>query len=119
MKVTTVSASVRFSKDTGQGAWKVIELGAEATVDGNEGWQAAQARLYQELGKQMKVLWTNGNGKAETAPVVAAEPPREPEPMRTSAHYCAEHQAEFKRFEKGNQVWYSHKGPDGRWCKEG
>ena len=116
MKVTTVSANVRFSKDTGQGAWKVIELGAEASVDGNEGWQAAQASLYQQLGQQLRALWANG--KAEPAPVVGAEPPKEPEPMQTPAHYCAEHQTEYKRFEKGNQVWFSHKGPDGKWCKE-
>ena len=49
MKVTTVSANIRYSKDTGQGAWKVIELGADATVDANETWQQAQASLYQQL----------------------------------------------------------------------
>ena len=33
-------------------------------------------------------------------------------------HYCNEHGTEFKRFEKEGRVWYSHKAPDGKWCKE-
>jgi hypothetical protein len=35
------------------------------------------------------------------------------------AHYCTEHQAEFKRFEKDGRYWFSHpiKGTGG-WCKE-
>ncbi len=32
MKVEKISANIRYSQDTGKGAWKVIELGAEATV---------------------------------------------------------------------------------------
>jgi len=49
MKVTTVTATIRYSQDTGHGAWKVIELGAEGSVDAREQWQAAQAFLYAEL----------------------------------------------------------------------
>ena len=121
MKVTTVSANVRFSKDTGQGAWKVIELGAEETVDGNEGWQTTQAHLYQELGRQMKALWANGNGqgqKADEAPTTTTEASHQSEPPPARAHYCQQHGTEFKRFGKDGRVWYSHKGPDGKWCKE-
>ena len=62
MKVTTVSATIRYSKDTGQGAWKVAEVGAEATVEDNETWTEAQAHLYAELGCQLKALWANGAG---------------------------------------------------------
>ena len=64
MKVEKVSATIRYSQDTGKGAWKVIEIGAEGTVDTRENWQAAQAYLYAELGKQLKTLWHNGNGAA-------------------------------------------------------
>ncbi len=32
MEVNRISANIRYSQDTGHGAWKVIELGAEATV---------------------------------------------------------------------------------------
>ena len=62
MKVEKVSATIRYSQDTGKGAWKVVELGAEGSVDAREQWQAAQAFLYAELGKQMRQLWNIGNG---------------------------------------------------------
>jgi hypothetical protein len=117
MKVTTVSANIRFSKDTGQGAWKVVELGAEASIDANEGWQAAQGQLYADLGQQLKSLWGHGQ-KAQEATTEAAETPVQPVPPSAPAHYCQAHQTEFKRFEKDGRVWFSHKGPDGKWCKE-
>ncbi len=61
MIITTVSATIRYSQDTGKGAWKVIEIGAEGSVDARENWKSAQAFLYHELGQQMKVLWSNGS----------------------------------------------------------
>ena len=121
MKVTTVSASVRYSKAIGDGQHKTVELSAEAALDGNEAWTGAQASLYEELGQQLKALWGNGQRAAE-APTMNAEASYQPEPPPAPAHYCQEHQTEYKRFEKatakGVQVWYSHKGPDGEWCKE-
>ena len=80
MRVTTVTAQVKYSQDTGHGAWKAIELGAEASVDGKETWTEAQASLYQQLGQQLKTLWANGNGHkpqdgAEST--IAALPPTE------------------------------------------
>jgi hypothetical protein len=68
MKVEKVSANIRYSQDTGKGAWKVIELGAEASVDAKEQWQAAQTLLYAELGKQLKALWVNGTGTTTLSP---------------------------------------------------
>ena len=62
MKVEKVSANIRYSQDTGKGAWKVIELGAEGSVGAEEQWQAAQRLLYAELGKQLKALWVSGTG---------------------------------------------------------
>ncbi len=79
MKVEKVSATIRYSQDTGKGAWKVIEIGAEGSVDTRENWQAAQAYLYAELGKQMRQLWHNGNGAALNGNV-GAESPVEPLP---------------------------------------
>jgi len=32
-------------------------------------------------------------------------------------HYCQEHNVPFKKFEKNNKSWYSHKNGDG-WCNE-
>jgi hypothetical protein len=123
MKVTTVSANIRYSRDTGQGAWKVVELGAEATIDGKEGWKDAQASLYADLGQQLKTLWANGNGrKATEAPEYPTEAPSQPEPTQTPPlppeHYCQQHQTEYRRYERDGRVWYSHKTGDGKWCRE-
>ena len=58
------------------------------------------------LGQQLKALWTaKANGQANNG-------------TGQGEHYCEEHQAEFKRYEKDGRVWYSHKTADGKWCKE-
>ena len=31
--------------------------------------------------------------------------------------YCKVHRVAMKRHEKDSQVWYSHKAPDGSWCR--
>ena len=41
-----------------------------------------------------------------------------PEPTETPAHYCQEHQTEYKRYSPGEAVWWSHKTADGKWCRE-
>ena len=120
MKVTTISANIRYSLDTGHGAWKVIELGAEATIDAKDSWQQAQHQLYGELSQQLQKMWANGktaqndhDSAVET--IKATEPaPAPPNPE----HWCREHQTEFKRHERQGRVWFSHKAPDGKWCKE-
>jgi hypothetical protein len=122
MRIDRVTATVRYSQDSGKGAWKSVELGAEATVDDRENWREAQANLYQQLGQQIKTLWANGSA----APVVAAQPRDGAEPLRTPApsgngagsHWCKEHQTEFRQFQKGDQIWYSHRNKDGMWCKQ-
>ena len=114
MKVTTVSANIRYSQDTGHGAWKVVELGAEATVGEREQWADAQAELYRQLGQQLKTLWANPE-----EPVGAASDPEPTEvPNKPPDHYCHEHQTPYKRYSRGENVWWSHKTPDGKWCRE-
>ena len=44
-----------------------MELSAEATVQVDEDWQDAQSQLYQELGKQVKSLWMQGQKPPEGA----------------------------------------------------
>ena len=39
MKIEKVSATIRYSQDTGHGAWRVIELGAEASISDKEQWK--------------------------------------------------------------------------------
>ena len=109
MNVITVSATVRYSKPLPDGGWKAVELSAEASLDPNETWTEAQAALYQDLGQQLKALWkANGNGHAsQTSTFVEA----------STAHYCQEHQAEFKRYQKDGRSWYAHKSGQ-KWCKE-
>ena len=119
MKVTTVSANIRFSKEIA-GAWKVIELGAEASLDPKDTWQAAQHQLYGELSQQLHKMWANGktaqNGaQSHTKAPQAPEPPQPPEPP---AHVCQGHQTPFKRYSQGESVWWSHKTADGKWCRE-
>ena len=93
MKVTTVSASVRFSGALGDSRFKTIELSAEATLDGKETWTEAQATLYQQLGCQLKALWANGAGqKAQDGaeePTEAASEPEPPQvPTQPPEHHC-------------------------------
>jgi hypothetical protein len=113
MRVATVSASVRFSKALGDGQHKTVELSAEAFLDDEEVWTQAQARLYHELGQQLKTMWVNGTGKGQDVPdkPIAPTPP-------APGHWCAAHQTQYKRFSKDGRTWYSHKTPDGKWCKE-
>jgi len=61
MKIDRVSANIRFSQDI-QGAWKSVELGAEAILDNRDNWQQAQSKLYQELAGQLRTLWGNSSG---------------------------------------------------------
>ena len=116
MQVTTVSATIKYSLDTGHG-WKAVELGAEATLDPNETWQTAQRELYGELTQQLHTMWANGK-TAQNGSKSAAQPTNESEPIpasEKSEHWCEEHQAEYKRHERLGKFWYSHRAPDGKW----
>ena len=123
MKVEKITATIRYSQDTGKGAWKVIELGAEATISDREFWQHCQQELYHQLSGQLKTLWGSKDGttaalnshngaESHIEPPTASEPTPTPRP-----HWCDEHQAEFKRRQKAGVVWYSHRQGKG-WCNE-
>ena len=123
MIITTISATVRYSQDTGKGAWKVIELGAEASISDREHWKVAQSELYHQLSHQLRQLWNNGNGAAlngQGSAETAIEPIPEPEPTTTTReHWCEEHRAVFTHKNgKDGSTWWSHKAPDGSWCRE-
>ncbi len=110
MNVDRVSAIIRYSQDTGKGAWKVVEVGAEGTVDTEEGWQGAQARLYAELSTQLKELWAGGCKAVDTEP---------PPTLSAQEHWCEEHDSAFtKKTGKDGGEWWSHKVADGKWCRE-
>ena len=71
-------------------------------------------------------LWNNGNGAALNGACGAeshVEPPAEPAPVSGSEtrleHWCEEHRTAYTRRDgKGGETWYSHKAPDGSWCRE-
>ena len=79
MKVTTVTATIKYSQDTGKGAWKAVEIGAETTIDPKDSWQSAQHQLYGELSQQIHKMWSNGK-TAQIGHDNAAQPVSEPEP---------------------------------------
>ncbi|HZA24226.1 MAG TPA: hypothetical protein VFA32_16760 [Dehalococcoidia bacterium] len=113
MRVTIVTATLRYSAET-KGAWRSIEVGAEATLtNSDEPWETAQQELYHRLGQQLKALWINGNGKAE-----AQEQPTSGNQAHKQSHWCDKHSTEFKKRNGKNGVFYSHKVTDGGWCNE-
>ena len=114
MNVTTVSVSVRFSKAIEPGCYKTIELSAEADVMPKEDWHEAQSQLYDQLGIQLKTLWTARNG--DTARTEQRND-REYSNGTLAEHFCSEHQTSFKQYTKGESIWYAHKASDS-WCKE-
>jgi len=125
MKVEKVSATIRYSQDTGKGAWKVIELGAEASISDREHWKQAQSELYYQLGDQLRTLWSNGSNNGTGAALNGAggteshaDKPTAPEPAQTPReHWCTPHNLEWKRRTKNGTVWYSHRQGKG-WCSE-
>ena len=125
MKVEKISATIRYSLDTGKGAWKVIELGAEASVSDREYWKQAQSELYYQLAGQLQSLWSNGSNSSNGAALNSqngaeshAQPPTASEPTPTPReHWCAPHNLEWKRRTKNGTVWYSHRQGKG-WCNE-
>lgn len=111
MRVTKVTANLRYSAEA-KGAWRSIELGAEASLTSSaEDWETAQADLYHQLGQQLNRFWSDGNGKADPQ-----DPPTD-EPGPAKEHWCNEHRTEFKRQARANAVWYSHRTDNG-WCNE-
>ena len=112
MKIEKVHATVKYSQDTGKGAWKAVEIGAEATVDAKDRWQTAQQQLYGELSQQLHNLWSNGKTAHSENPV---QPISEPEPP--AEHVCQQHGVSFKRYTRGESVWYVHKS-GATWYKE-
>lgn len=115
MKVDRVKATLRYSAEA-KGAWRSLEIGAEATVAPDEDWQSAQASLYQQLGQQLQALWDNR--KADEVPEKPAETSEEANLPTTPEHYCQQHQVAYRRYEKEGNVLWAHKAPDGTWCRE-
>jgi hypothetical protein len=115
MEVDRVKATLRYSAEA-KGAWRSVEIGAEATITPDEDWHTAQASLYHQLGQQLQELWDNR--RADEAPEKPAEAPGKPDLPTMPDHYCQQHQVEYQRYEKDGKVLWAHKAPDGKWCRE-
>ena len=67
MQVNKIVLTLRYSKEIADGAWKSIEVGAEAAPSEEQSWQAQQRELYAELAGQLRVLFTNNTGNTPPA----------------------------------------------------
>jgi len=59
MQVDKIILTLRYSKELVDGAWKAIEVGAEAVPSADRSWQEQQRELYAELAGQLKTLFAN------------------------------------------------------------
>jgi hypothetical protein len=122
MRVFNVAVNIRYAKEI-EGAWKTVEVGAEATVEEGEQWTLCQQGLFAQL-REVWAMGKNGRGPepAENGHEKLVEVGTWEElasaPSPAKAHWCSLHEQPFKRFEKDSKFWYSHKTPDG-WCREG
>ena len=114
MKVTEITAGAKYSLDTGHG-WKAIEVGATATLTGDETLESAQQELYNRLSRQLKTLWANGNGNTQACPEQSRREGHQTpvQPAQSSAtpprpHWCSEHGVEFKQRNGPHGEFYSH-----------
>ncbi|HZA22344.1 MAG TPA: hypothetical protein VFA32_07030 [Dehalococcoidia bacterium] len=138
MNVNKVTATVKYTQDTGKGVWKSLELGCEASINEREDWQTAQATLYGQLAQQFKALWSqNGvvphvhapeghridvqpsqhesggappHGEpAATQPATSPVSQAKPQAAApTREHWCEEHQTEFKKRTGEYGEFFSH-----------
>ena len=113
MKITTVSASVRYSKAIQPGCYKTIEISAEGTLNSQEDWHEAQSTLYADLGEQLKALWTT---RSDQSALTEQRNEHEGSHGTLPEHFCSEHQTPFKQYSKGESTWYAHKAGD-NWCR--
>jgi hypothetical protein len=118
VNVITVTATIKYSAEA-KGAWRTIEVGAEADVALDEDWHTAQASLYDQLGQQLKTFWSKGASKAHAEADDWEELGGNHKETLTPvpSHYCQAHQCQYKRYEKDGKVWWSHRQGNG-WCKE-
>lgn len=124
MKVQQISVNVRYSKALCPREHKTLELGLEATLDGEDDWGLVQQGLYTALTSQLRVLWgknghnlDNGSEEGVTWEQIQSMPSPALESPSIPHYYCEKHRAQLRQYEKGGKTWYSHKAPDGSWCK--
>lgn len=73
-------------------------------------------KVYGDALKLLARMEADGFRPRGSGAVVHAQPSNGSNPTQDTP-FCQIHQTELRRFEKGNRVWYSHLGPDSKWCK--
>ena len=66
---------------------------------------------YSSSAEPREMVTSMGLGAVAVSLPTAAD---ESVPTEIPAHYCKEHQREFKRYSRGDNVLYSHKTADGK-----
>lgn len=136
MRVDRITASLRYSEDSGRGAWRSLELSAEAEIQPGESWKIAQTNLYGELAEQFKALWKTPH--PPEMPQEAAESSVQASASRSSSegsrqvparqnassgqpvdHFCQEHGVPFRERDGRFGKFWSHQIEGTRvWCNE-
>ena len=105
MKVTTISAAIKYSKQIPGGGWANAEMGAEATLDPGEDWKTAQGLLYLDLKGQVKNLFHTRTGGTEAVIVAPnGHNPASTSPAPETGPTCPEH-GKAKPSAKGGGVY--------------
>ena len=110
-KSPSIKATVRRSeKDPRRDAWLTMELSAERSAPNYDPDQDIRdaGNLAQELDMELRKVISDSylsvteEGSEEVTAVVV----------------CPEHGDEYKRYEKGGDIWWSHQLESGKWCKK-
>ena len=125
--VNKITANVRYSKNIGQGEYKTVELGAEATVGPDSDWYIEHCVLYNSLVKELKELWNYKKEKdivlEDTWPTNSSKEEVPTKPIASSngneshSTICPIHNVPFERKDGFGKAWYSHMVSKGVWCK--
>ena len=124
MIVNKVSVHLRYSADTGAGSWRTVELGAEASLEGDETLHDATQELYGQVKAELAQIWHTPVKEQPAAAAPAPAPARgqaSPQPAPAVAHWCSDHGVAFKQQSNERGSWFSHRvdqSQGGGWCRE-
>jgi len=104
-KSPSIKATVRRAeKDPMSDAWLTVELSAERTVTNFDPDDDIKnvAQLARDLDAQLVGIFQEQHN-------IGTEP---------EGSVCPEHGEEYRRYEKGGDIWWSHQLESGKWCKK-
>lgn len=134
MIVNKVSVNLRYSADTGAGSWRTVELGAEASLEGDESLEVGTQELYRQVKAELAAIWHSAvKDQPAAAPPAPAQPAYypppapayappagyypAPPPAADPASWCPIHAVSMTLQQNERGSWYSHKAAAGGFCK--